>query len=503
MKNKYILWGLLLLSLGACTEDDLSLSPTGQDLESNFYQNAEQINQALYGAYDPLGHVIWGANPFLWGSITSDDAVAAGGDLSDQSGMQVADRFNVLPDEGKDKNSQQFWESRWKMVYRSNLILNYAPADTKEGIIARAHANFIKGLAYFELARMYGPLPIIDEVPTPNSKYPRATMEQTWAACEGYFTSAIADLPARVGGIDPDGLATKGSAQAYLGKAYLYQGKYSDAITVLNAISTTEYSLETSFAEIFNPANRHGKESLFEINFSMSGESKWDSYVYGNASYTLIGPRTGEVTIANATFEWGWGYHMPTQKLMDAFEAAGDIERKNNTILTSDSINEVSPSTAWQSAAQPYYTGMWDCKHLRRKGFFNGATLVAQNIITMRLADVYLMLAEAYNKTSDDDNARLFLNKVRLRAKLADITTSGAALLADIKLERRLELALEGDRYFDLVRWGDAATVLTGEFYDNTFNYTTGRPGVTTNGLFPIPYAEIGKDANFGQNAGY
>ncbi len=505
MKKIYFIATIFITILFvACSEEDITLQPQGRELDVTYYKTESQLNEAVYAAYDPLQDIIWGGNPFMWGSITSDDAVAGGADFTDQKTYQMADRFTVTAVEDKENDLNQFWVPRFKMIYRSNLILKFADENDEFGKRARAHAYFIKGLAYFQLTRMFGGMPIIDKVPAPEEKFGRSSQSDTWKAIEEYLLNAIEGLPERTANGDPQDLATKGSAQALLGKVYMYQNKYAEAIAILEQVTQNpNYSLEPNYADVFAPENKHGRESIFEINFtSTDGGTIWDQYCNGNASYTLCGPRTGEVTIQNATFEWGWGMNQPTQKLAKAFDDMGDKIRKNNSIISSDSILSVSPTNTFQNALTNY----WDLKHVRRKGFFISATQVAQNIILLRLSDVYLLLAEAYANTGDETNALKYLNLVRERAGLPD-ATGGADLLTKIKKERQLELCLEGDRYFDLVRWGDAVTELTGEEYDaGGLNYSTGKPGVSTNGLFPIPQDEmnkIGDDPNFRQNPGY
>ncbi|MBN1414986.1 MAG: RagB/SusD family nutrient uptake outer membrane protein [Bacteroidales bacterium] len=507
MKNKYIILVLLITAFSTCTKEDLSLDPEGRELDVTFYQTESQLKEAMLAAYDPLQDVVWGGNYFMWGSIASDDAIGGGADATDQKTYQMADRFTLIAYEDKEDDLFQFWRARFRMVYRSNAILKFADDETIFGKTAIAHANFIKGLAYFQLTTLFGGLPIIDKLANPEDKFSRASQSDTWKAIEGYLQKAVEGLPERAGGVDPEGLATKASAQALLGKVYVYQEKYAEAITILEQVAQNpEYSLEPNFADIFWPANKHGRESLFEINFTPTdGGTIWDQYNNGNAVLTLCGIRTGEVgmgTPETVTFLWGWGMNQPTPKLAQAFDAMGDKIRKNNSIISNDSVLQVSPTTVFQNSL----TGYWDIKHVRRRGFFTSATQVNAPIILQRLADVYLLLAESYAKTSDETNALKYLNLVRKRAGLAD-ATGGADLLTRIKKERQLELCLEGDRYFDLVRWGDAAAELTGEEYDaGGLNYTTGTPGVSTNGLFPIPHKEmdaIGDDPDFPQNPGY
>jgi starch-binding outer membrane protein, SusD/RagB family len=504
MKNKYIILGLLLSVFSACTTEDLTLTPEGQELDVTFYKNESQIQEAIYAAYDPLQNDVYGTNYFLWGSIASDDAVGGGADPTDQKTYQMADRSTLIAYEDKEDNLFQFYRSRFRMVYRANLIVDNADGTTAFGKKAIAHANFIKGLAYFQLNTMFGGMPIIDNVPNPDAKFPRATQAATWTAIEGYLQTAIDGLPERTGGVDPDGLATKGSAQALLGKAYVYQGKYTEAIGLLEQVAQNpEYSLEPNYADVFWPGTKHGRESIFEINYtSADPQGVFTEYGNGCSILTLLGIRTGEAGMADATFVWGWGMNQPSVKLAKAFDDMGDTERKNNSIISCDSVLMVSPTSHFQNSI----TGYWDIKHVRRRGYFRSTTQVNADIILLRLADVYLLLAECYAKTNDETNSLKYLNLVRERAGLAD-ATGGSDLLTKIKKERQLELCLEGDRYFDLVRWGDATTELTGEEYDaGGKNYTTGTPGVSTNGLFPIPHKEmnqIGDDPNYRQNPGY
>jgi hypothetical protein len=492
MKKKIIYLLLIpFLTFITCTEDDLTLTPTGQELESSFYQYDVQLDQALWAAYDPLQWVVWGASPFLWGSIGSEDAYAGGSDPNDQDSYQLLDVYNLTPVEAGDPNLLEMWRSRFRINYRANLIIKYSDETKQSGNEAIGHANFLKAFAYFEMTRMWGGLPIINDI-SPVKRYSRATQEETWAAIEQYCTEAINRLPAKKSLDDNgNGIATRGSAQFLLGKTYLYQKKYNEAIAVLEDLATNPYyALMDTFSGVFWPGNRYNKESIFEINFSDGippGGFDWVELIAGNASYTLCGPRSGEVALGDYfIYEWGWGFDQPTQSLVDAYLAMDDIVRMENTVIFSDTITKYNPAITFQNP----FDGYWDRKHVRIKGFFNASdgTRVNQNIIVMRLADVYLMLAEAYNRNNNDADARIYLKKIRERVGLptTDIdAASGNELFALIKLERRLELALEGDRYFDLVRWGDAATVL------GPLGYTIGTPGVQTNGLLPIPYTEI------------
>ncbi|MBN1599653.1 MAG: RagB/SusD family nutrient uptake outer membrane protein [Bacteroidales bacterium] len=511
-----VLCGLLILN--SCNEDDLTILPDGRELDATFYQTDEQIIQALNGAYDPLQHIIWGGSTFLWGSVTSDDAVAGGENESDQRGYQVADLFITTAIEDDDQNLETFWTVMWRMNTRCNPIIIYANPESVSGSKGIANAYFLKGFAYFNMVRMFGKLPIVDDIPSIDSKYSRATLAETWDAIERYLTTAIDmtgggyGLDVRVNQNDPtNGYATLGSAQMLLGKVYLYREKYSEAIDVLeDIVESGQYDLEANYADIFDPGNTHGIESVFEINFTTQGNQSWDNRLNnGNAIATLSSPRAFTNVIRefpDGIHYSGWGFNQPTQKLVQAFDDMGDDIRKYVSTISTDTLqyqcDTANPplETIWQNSV----TGYWDNKHCTKVGYRLSDTQVAMNVVAMRYADVLLMLAEAYNRSNQDGPARDYLNEVRERVDLDLVSSSEDALFEDIKKERQLELCLEGDRYFDLVRWGDAAEELTGD-YELSLSYSTGRPGVSTNGLFPIPYDEIVNygDFDFEQNPDY
>jgi hypothetical protein len=520
MKNiKYFLLGLSLVFISSCTKEDLFLLPDGSESDATFYQTEGQLTEALNACYQPFGNTVWNGSTFLWGSITSDDAVAGGADFSDQQDFQWADRFIMLPYDAKNDNVRQYYAKWYVMNTRCNYVLKYANQETAFGKSVVAQAYFLKGFAYFMETRMFGRAAIIDNVPDVNDKTPLSSQADVYAAIESYLKKSLdlKSLPKRIGTKDPsaDCQATEATVQAFLGKVLVNEAsllnkpeKYSEAIPYLLAVANSgNYILESDYGKIFAPDNYHGVESIFEINFSMNGPNTWDATSLSNTTYTLCSPRNGEVPIPGGTLDFGWGMNQPTKKLVAAFDAMGDKVRKLNSMISSDSLTgyytAVGKTIAWDNEL----TGWWDLKHIRRKGFFNMANQVAQNTIVMRLSEVYLLLAEAYNKTGDDANARKYLNLVRERAQLAPNNDSGAALLTAIKKERQLELCLEGERYFDLVRWGDAETELTGEDYSNEANmgnnYTTGLPGVKSKGLFPIPLQEISTDPTIVQNEGY
>jgi hypothetical protein len=233
-----------------------------------------------------------------------------------------------------------------------------------------------------------------------------------------------------------------------------------------------------------------------EINFSSGIGAGYE----GNNDYFLFGPRGG--VAFNDTISSGWGFNQPKQELVDAFNEQEDNVRLHATVFFSDTLQawynkyrgEVTPIT-WVSPREE--NGYWDRKHYPSK---RNATTVSHvrmnnNDVILRLADVYLMLAEAYVRTGKSAEAIANINIVRERAGLSPLSS---ITLTDVKKERRLELALEGERYFDLVRWTGDADNIDADNVLGPLGYANGTPGTKTKGLFPIPQIEI--NSTYGEN---
>lgn len=513
MKKTILMAAGIMTLLSACQEKDIEVTPT-TELTENFYKIPENVSTALATTYNYLWVRTgpWGNSHRAWGNFPSDDAYTGGADDSDQQTYQDADKYKVTPiDPAANLNTQ--WSINFRGIYACNLLLDNMPPTSDLNIMAIAEAKFLKAFYYFELARMFGGLPIVKTTPSPTDMIPRSTYDETLEYIATLLREAIeakrtdGSTPALIQRSSPsgpdNGEVTLAAAQALLGKVYLYQKKYSDAINILLEVDKNpNYMLEENYANIFEASNKFGKESIFEVSYAKQNSP--NGTPMGNGEIQLFGPRPATLSQFNADLLAGWGFDQPTQSLVDAYKSQNDYVRLNKTVISSDSLQAIytaysgdNTPIVWQNPKDGY----WDGKHLPRnsnRGVAWGNDWT--NTIILRLADVYLMLAEAYNRTGNDAKAQEYLNRVRARVGLPNVTATGDALYEAIKLERRLELALEGERYFDLLRWGDA------EKYLGPLGWTDGTPGKKTNGWFPIPQQEIDKTDGpnkLTQNPGY
>lgn len=345
----------------------------------------------------------------------------------------------------------------------------------------------------FELVKWFGGIPLKE-----NERFkdgdeqtiPRSSVSDVYASIEADLLYAIANLPIT----PPDnevGRATKGAAQALLGRAYLYQDKFPEAADVLEEIIKDKtYSLVTDYASIFEMAGENGSESVFEVQYTDA-----EGAGFGCLQCSEGNVAVGFNSIRNydgPTFDSGYSFNVPVQEAVDAFED-GD-SRKDVAILD---------IVAWAAATGATYgegyehTGYYNRKYIARQGDLNTADenlTNPNNYRAIRYADVLLMAAEALNRGNiSDTRAQTYLNLVRRRAfgdTAHDITSTGDDLTNAIWAEQRVEFIGEGLRFFDLVRTGKGTQI----------------PGFTTgkNEVFPIPYQEIQyANGNWQQNPGY
>ncbi|WP_295127482.1 RagB/SusD family nutrient uptake outer membrane protein [uncultured Chitinophaga sp.] len=479
MKNSILKISTLSLATimlaGGCSKSFLDQEIPGRAPIDGFYKTDADAMQATSAVYDFLSeHYNFG-----WSSITlvktfpSDESNAGGSGPGDQPGYQALDDFTF-----DSQNEAVFgaWRMSYYTIARANLVINNVkPENTlRKRLIAESKA--IRAYNYLELVSLWGDVPIVLKTIglSEFQQTPRKPKAEVYAQIEKDLNEAIPDLPLKSEYSAADKFRmSKGTAQALLGKALLYQEKWAPAAAAFDlVIKSGQYDLEPDFAKVFSLAGEFGLESLFEVNYISNVPYDWGNFPWDNGRalesnihIQLMGPRGDYYKKAPAdSLVAGWGFNVPKAKLYDAYVAAGDVKRRTNTVM---SVVELKAAGGdWTSPTSWDFEGFLQRKYGSYGGQTNssggavGELNYGTNWRLLRYADVLLMAAEAYYRAGDEDRARTELKKVRLRANLGEVTAGGNALFEAIVLERQLELAFEGYRYVDLVRWGRAATEL-------------------------------------------
>lgn len=473
--------------LGSCSEDFVTINPEGKFDTNTYFSNEQQCYAALIGVYDPMRKNTGGfENMVAMLNAGSDDFYAGGGSSTDGTGIQNFSTHSL----SSVTIPGSYWNDHYQGISRANQLLIKLPAASMNDAVRNrfaAEAKTLRALYYFNLVRMFKNLALVLEPLSTETIYTpeQVAPEVIYAQIEKDLTEAIAVLPNNVAKDTEAGRFNKGAAQALLGKVYLYEGKKTEAAAVLAEVNgtpgeTNQYGnkLLDNFSDLWVTSNKFNAESLIEVSHSSAGNSDWTFWGSGrdegNSLNIMVGPR-GYSRPAGSTapnLPSGWAFNVATQKLYDAMQ--GD-PRKDATILDLKALK-----AAGKANYIPAYqdTGYFLNKYLPRQsdvstGGGNSELNYKQNSYVIRLADTYLMEAEALGSGA---RAQALLDAVRKRAGLGSVPVT----LAAIKHERRMELAGEGHRFFDLVRWGDAAAALSDRGFD-----------AGTDEIFPIPYTEL------------
>lgn len=475
-KRYFVALILSFCLLGACSDDFLEVDPVGLALEDNYYRNAEEAYNGLVAVYDPLGWAGTYINKTFPLNAVSDDFHCGGGSATDNNHVQVWDKFTVTPVEGPQN---ELWRKGYSGVFRANVLIDKLPGvDMDENLKKRfvAEAKFLRAYYYFDLIRLFRNIPLIlkplttDEVFTAE----QAEREVVFKAIEDDLIAAIPDLPSTLNLENEAGRATEGAGRALLGKVYLEQNKFDDATREFKEVNgdpggTSQYGyrLMENYADLFKLEHEFNEESIFEISHNSTSNQGWDGYgsTEGNVLAILVAPRTYVIKDRDAgapTFVSGWSFNPVTESLVNAFVQGGVYDpRYTATIANIDSLEQagvVSYEHAFEN------TGYFLAKFAgREENKSTGTGAMELNFPTneyeIRLADTYLLEAEAIVRGSGgegDPRAQALLDAVRARVGLGSVP----ATFDNIFAERRLELAGEGHRWFDLVRTGKAESVL-------------------------------------------
>jgi hypothetical protein len=486
MKNKItniIVAFTILFSVLGCTDDFID-RPVLYSIDSETYFNSEiDYYNALVGAYDLLQSTYVNA---LLGEIASNNTVCGGENATDVIGFQQVDDMIHTP---VNDNVKDIWNWMFAGLNRANYIIEFQDKtdfDGKDIIIGEA--RFLRAYYYFELVKWFGPVPLKESrfQLGDETTIPRSPVEDVYALIEADLIFASNTLSYTAPQI---GRATKGSAEALLGKVYLYQDKFSEAAIALeNLIQNGPYDLVVNYNTLFENQGENGIESVFEVQYTDVEGAGFGCLQCseGNVAVGFSGVRN----YSGPLYTSGFSFNLPTEEVYNQFED-NDI-RRDVAILD---IEAWAADTGAEFGTGFEHTGFYNRKYLPRTRSSNAEGDLnltnPNNYRAIRFADVLLMASEAFNRGGiSDDKARLYLNRVRTRATLEDVTTSGNALRDAIYQERRVELVGEGHHFFDLVRTGRGNQI-------DGFS-------VNKNEVFPIPFEEIQfSNGNWQQNTGY
>lgn len=483
MKKIYIgiiSFALLLFASGCSDFLDVNSQENVEEDDKDEVYTPEMFVNGVYGMFTDWDY----AFSFLAITEMISDNADKGSSPGDPGGDK--DLFDNLTFTSGAGSIDAMWTKWYKTIGRATKSIEFTEStpieDAKYKNRLIGEAKFLRAVSYFYLVRGWGDVSIQDKDVT--SRAPKADV---YAYIEQDLKDAMKVLPEKYTDSKDLGRATMGAAQGLLSKVYLYQGKWQEAYDNASAvISNTAYGYSLiDYSLIWRAEGENSSESLFEI------QASGGSPAHGIQQYS-------ETQGARGGTGWGWGFNTPTQDLLNAFNAetstqsgvTGDVIRRNATIMFNNSI--LYDGYELKNCENPMYN--MKAYSSANKGAADGD----KNLRYLRLGEIYLIKAEAANElglVTGENGALAALNKIRDRVKLKEVTTTDKAELRKaIWHERRLELAFEHDRWFDLIRTGEAETVMKAH----------GKPFIHgRHELFPISNTQLLNTPSLGQNPGW
>ncbi|MFA6083260.1 RagB/SusD family nutrient uptake outer membrane protein [Mucilaginibacter sp.] len=491
MTTKYIFRYALAASLAvgaASCKKSLDLQPISDATVNNSYNTASQAEAALAGAYNTFV----GSDYYIWDNIYTSDVRSdnhyAGGDNPD---FFQYDNLTLTATNSKVYGD---WSNLYNGILKANTVIQRVPlitdpslaADRKAEIVGEA--KFLRAYHYFQLVKNWGGVPLVTVPVTTTDpadiNIPRASVADVYTQIITDLTDAAGVLPDSYGDASVNkARATKGAANALLAKVYAQKPDrdYNKVLTYADAVisSPAGYAL-VKYSDLFDDNHYNNSESILEAQFNGT--------TIGNWSPSLLLPPS----ITSTTWR---KFITPSKDLANAFDSEGDVVRKNQTMLFEQApwVDEYWSATINGVVPFPY----------KQRNLVNGNSTSRQYML--RLADIILLKAEALNALGRTGEAATEVNKIRTRAGLGNTpAASQAAMALAIEKERRLELAQEGQRWDDLVRYGRAETVMNAL---NETNLVTGQKVnynmTVQKELLPIPQTELNRNPALTQNPGY
>lgn len=510
--NKKLFWALvamipMIILLASCKKflDRKPLTATLNDLHQG------TLEAQSFGLYSILrGYAGFSTLPWIdFHSIRDDDAQKGS---STTDGAEINAEFETFQYTKDDWATDTYWNDHYYMINQANKEIFTADSlkvSDEASLRNVGEARFFRAYSYFELVKAYGEVPLIDFYYTDAAQgvRPKSPVADIYALIDQDLDFAATNLPLNWNAAGSNtsqypGRLTSGAAKTLWAQTYLFRQNWARVVELCNdVINSGQYSLTQKFVDIWrdglNGSGKNGPESIFEEqSWVTEGGATWYGVQWGTSQNIRQGGATGEWNL-------GWGWNTPTQKLVNDWDSTDP--RKAATILYSGRYDGGAEQGGYGATVPPYNKdsigkpGFLDQPYWNKKVYSDpqmraftgeigsccgGADWINHRIL--RYADVILMLAEASNELNDGATAEAALEQIRARARGANATalphiayTSQAQMRTAIKNERRWEFAMEGYRFYDLVRWGDANTVLAPLGYTNRARY------------YPIPQPAI------------
>ncbi len=481
---------LIFILLTGCNKDFLDRQSLEKVTTGTFYRTSQDIEQAVTAIYDVLQRDSWNAPILL--SETMSDNCSGGGGIVDGFGQNELDQFYCIEPDLTEPN----WQNGYLGIYRANLVIenigNVEWASGESGLAARytGEARFLRAYFYFNLIRIYGHIPLVTRVLTPEEAYiPQADPEDIYKYIAEDLLYAIENLPATAAGPGPNsGRATKWAAEGMLARVWLFYTGYYDQPDIAGIVSKSQvttylddiidnggFELLPNYADLWeldtatNNYNKDNIETIFAVKYTYLGHGDWN-ISDGNRWQVMVGPRNRTYV----PFAKGWGIFPVNPSLYQAYDPADT--RRDATIVNWEEF--LGPGV-YDISDQRQYTGFGWRKYCARANSpdqtvaegYGGNFMIDnfQDLTILRYADILLMAAELHLGDGEDVE---YFNMVRNRAFQDDAHEMTSLTIQDIMEERRYEFALEGLRYFDLLRQGldvakaaiDANSFQTDEF---------------------------------------
>ena len=520
-KNLLYIAMMAVMSLGfSGCDSELDIQKHGNlGSMDTYYTTDDNVNSATASLYLQMRSLYY--NWYFTKNCLSDDVWSGGGGRGDNAEMEKLNEYTFDADHGM---IQSLYSGLYSVIYKANLIIDKVQGETTVMKRAINEAKVFRAWAHFELVTLWGTAPVVDHLLTPD-EYRQSNSEPAalWAVVENDLTEAInsGTLPSKSGVNDEEtGIrVTKEVAQALLGKAYLFEGKYSEAASMLdNVINSGKYALFTAdtYDMQFHAKYNNNCESMFELQKRNDSEQQWNQF---DMVFLMQGWRTSVLnysgTAANVIATGTYGFMNPRKSLYEAFVAREGANgyRLNKTMMTYDQLSAFGVTVQPGSNVygnEGYF--FWKNQSLKEDcvmdfSAFQGLQYI--NLKMMRYAEVLLLAAEAQFKANNTAKALEYINQIRTRAQEAPLAN---VTMDDIKAEKRLELCNEAVRFQDLVRWGDAQTAMANQgkeipsFTGNDvqWNFKNETYGFKEkNNLLPIPLKEIELNPNMSKNTGW